>query len=149
MYRKREKCLKLCLYKKMPQIVSLQKKCLKLCLYKKYSPLCQSFLKTNITIVKKIEGVGPIDRRTSTDKLHHFNQKKKKKTFDTWHVTCDTWHGTCDMWHSHVTCDMISFTTLSMTFDMWHVTCDMWHVTLTCDMLHVLGGEHSLKISAP
>ena len=52
----------------------------------------------------KPDGVGPVDNRPSTDKLHLFVPKKK------WHMTCDTWH-------VHVTCDM------------WHVTRDMWHVT--------------------
>ena len=70
----------------------------------------------------KLDEVGPVDNRPSTDKLHHFVQKKKKEK----KVTCDPWHVTHDMWH--------------MTRDMWHVTHDMWHV---------VGGEHSLKISAP
>ena len=73
----------------------------------------------------KLDGVGPVDNRPSTDKLHHFLEKKRI-FFDMWHMTCDTWH---------------------MTYDTWHVTCDMWNVT--CDMWHVVGGEHSLKISAP
>jgi hypothetical protein len=30
---------------------------------------------------RKLDGVGPVDNRPSTDKLHHFVQKKK--------VTCD------------------------------------------------------------
>ena len=72
--------------------------------------------------VNKLDGIGPIDNRPSTDKLHHFVQKKKYM----WHVTCDTWHMTRDMWH--------------MTRDTWHVTHDTWLVW---------GGEHSLKISAP
>ena len=37
------------------------------------------------------------------------------------------------MWHS-------TRDTVHMTGDMWHVTPDMWHT---------VGGEHSLKISAP
>ena len=36
---------------------------------------------------KKIDGVGHVDNRPSTDKLHHFIQQKKM-----WHVTCDMWH---------------------------------------------------------
>ena len=47
-------------------------------------------------------------------------------------VICDTWHVTCDTWHA--------------TSDTRHVTCDNWH--MTCDMWHVIGGTHSLKISA-
>ena len=46
----------------------------------------------------KLDGVGPVDNRPSTDKLHHFVQKiekKKKKSYhkmtgDTLHVTGDT-----------------------------------------------------------
>ena len=35
--------------------------------------------------MKKLDGVGPVDNRPSTDKLHHFVQKKEeeKKTCDT------------------------------------------------------------------
>ena len=51
----------------------------------------------------KLDGVGPIDNRPSTNKLHHFTKKK-----------CDIWLVTCDMWH--------------ITYDTWHATCDMWHV---------------------
>ena len=59
----------------------------------------------------KLDGVGPVDNRPSTDKLLHFVQKKeekrKEKKSDMWRVTRYTWRMTC------------------------------------------LGGEHSLKISAP
>ena len=79
--------------------------------------------------VPKLDGVGPADKRPSTNKLHHFVFKNQKL----WHVTCDTWHVTCDMWH--VTCDM-----WHVTCDMWHLTCDMWHVT--CDMF---GGVNILS----
>ena len=42
---------------------------------------------------KKLDGVGPVDNRPSTDKLHHSVQKKKKKkNSDRWQVTHDTWH---------------------------------------------------------
>ena len=89
-----------------------------------------SFVKIKICIfspkILKLDGVGPVDNRPSTDKLHHF--VKKKMTCDMGHVTCDTWHMTCDTWH--------------MTRDIWHVTHDTWHVTC-------LGGEYFLKISAP
>ena len=34
-----------------------------------------------------------------------------------------------------------------MTRDIWYMTRDTWHAT--CDMWNVVGGEHSLKISAP
>ena len=71
----------------------------------------------------KLDGVGPVDNRPSTDKLHHFVQRKKERK--KLHVTRDMWQ---------------------VTPDTWHVTCDTWHVT--CDMWHIWGGEHSLKISA-
>ena len=53
----------------------------------------------------KLDGVGPVDNRPSTNKLHHFVKKRTKKM---WHMTCDTCH---------------------VTRDMWHVTRDTWHVT--------------------
>ena len=34
--------------------------------------------------LKKLDGVGPVDKRPSTNKLHHIVKKKRKK------VTCDT-----------------------------------------------------------
>ena len=34
---------------------------------------------------KKLDGVGPVDNRPSTDKLHHFVRKKKMKK----KMTCD------------------------------------------------------------
>ena len=49
---------------------------------------------------QELDGVGPVDSRPSTDKLHH----------QMWNMTCDTWHVTHDTWH--------------MTRDMWHVTPD-------------------------
>ena len=40
-----------------------------------------------------------------------------------------------------------------MTLDMWHLTPDIWDLTpdtghVTRDMWHMVGGEHSLKMSA-
>ena len=51
----------------------------------------------------ELDGVGPVDNRPSTDKLHQIvrkKEKKKKVTCDMWHVTWthDTWHVICDMW---------------------------------------------------
>ena len=70
----------------------------------------------------KLDGVGPVDNTPSTNKLHHFVQKKLVKikinnnnNNNKKIVTCDVWHVTCDMWH--------------MTRDMWHVTHDTWHMT--------------------
>ena len=37
------------------------------------------------TLDPKLDGVGHVDNRPSTDKLHHFVKKKKM-----WHLTCDT-----------------------------------------------------------
>ena len=44
---------------------------------------------TMVYMKKKLDGVGPVDNRPSTDKLHHFvrkeeEEKKKRK------ITCDT-----------------------------------------------------------
>ena len=53
-------------------------------------------------LLNKLDGVGPIDNTPSTNKLHHFVQKKKNcdmghVTRDMWHVTRYTWHMTRDM----------------------------------------------------
>ena len=73
------------------------------------------FLYIEIPLDLILDGVGPVDNRPSTDKLHHFVQKRKEK-----------WHATCDMWH--------------VTRDMWHVTCDTWH--MKCD---TFGGVNILS----
>ena len=39
--------------------------------------------------INKLDGVGPVYNRPSTDKLHHFVKKKKLKN-DMCPVTCDT-----------------------------------------------------------
>ena len=69
------------------------------------------FLDYDENIKKKLDGVGPVDNRPSTGKLHQFVRRKKKRRRK----------------------------------KLWHVTRDKWHVTH--DMF--VGGEHSLKISAP
>ena len=51
--------------------------------------------------LRKLDGVGPVVNRPSTDKLHHFVKKKNKKINYIGHVTRDVWHVT-RMWH--VTC---------------------------------------------
>ena len=53
-------------------------------------------------LVYKLDGLGPIDNRHSTNWPRH------------WYFLCDTWYVICDMWQ--VTCDM------------WHVMCDKRHV---------------------
>ena len=87
----------------------------------KMSEVCLTHL-----LLPKLDGVGPVDNRPATNKLHHIVRRKKEeeKNCDMWHVTCDTWHVTGDMRH--------------MTHDTWQMTHDMFG-----------GGEHSLKISAP
>ena len=42
-------------------------------------------LNHNIYILRELDGIGPIENRPSTNRLHHFVQKKKEKK-----VTCDT-----------------------------------------------------------
>ena len=72
----------------------------------------------------KLDRIGPVGNRPSTDKPHHFVQKKKEKKTDTWHLTPDTWHVTPYTW--------------ILTHGTWHMTSDMWHM---------VGVEYSLKIS--
>ena len=55
-------------------------------------PMVQIQFWINTHIKKKLDGIGPVDNKPSTDKLHHFVQKK-------WHVTRDMWHVKHDMWH--------------------------------------------------
>ena len=72
----------------------------------------------------KLDEVGPIDNRPSTDKLHHF-VKKKKMTCDTWHVTRDMWHVTCDTWH---VAHLGGGWTYSQNFSSLALTvCDLWY----------------------
>ena len=75
----------------------------------------------------KLDGVGPVDNRPSTDKLHHFIWRKKIKlhvTCDMWQVTHDTWHVTCDTWH--VT--RLGGWTFSQNFSTLALTvCDLWY----------------------
>ena len=82
--------------------------------------------------VCKLDGVGPIDNRPSTDKLDHLVQRKKYNYNNyMWHMICDTWHFcSCDRWH--VTCDMLHVTcsggwTLSQNFSSLALTvCVSW-----------------------
>ena len=76
----------------------------------------------------KLDGVGPVDNRPSTDKLHKIVKKKRKKekkvTHDMWHMTCDTWHMTHDT--CHMTCwggwaFSQNFNSLALT------VCDLWY----------------------
>ena len=56
-------------------------------------------------IKKKLDRVGPVENRPSTDWLVPPLYPKK----------CDMWHQTCDTWN--------------LTRDTWHLTCDTWDVT--------------------
>ena len=58
---------------------------------------CSLFKIWKSSCVIKLDRVGPVDNRPSTDKLHHFVKKTKQKINKK--LTCDTWHVTCDMWH--------------------------------------------------
>ena len=71
---------------------------------------------------KKIDGVGPVDNRPSTNMLHHIVKKKQKKR-DMWHVTRDTWHVTCATWHvtrdMFVRVDILSKFQLPCSYRLW------------------------------
>ena len=70
----------------------------------------------------KLDGVGPVNNRPSTNKLYHFVWKKKKK--NRWHMTCDMLHVTCDTWH--VTC--CEGWKISQNFSSLALTvCDLWY----------------------
>ena len=73
----------------------------------------------------KLDEVGPVDNRPSTNRLHHF--VRKKKNCDIWHVTCDTWHVTCDMWH--VTCDLFKGVNILSKFQLPSSYC-LWFMIL-------------------
>ena len=59
-----------------------------------YNHTCGQFSHEDFNMVQKqkLDGVGPIDNRPSTDKLHHF-----VRNFFFFNVTRDTRHVTCDM----------------------------------------------------
>ena len=66
----------------------------------------------------KLDGVGPVDNRPSTDKLHHIVKKKKMwyLTRDTRHMTHDTWHMTHDMFGG---VDILSKFQLPSSYCLW------------------------------
>ena len=67
----------------------------------------------------KLDGVGHVDNRTSTDKLH---QCVKKKYI---YIYCDMWHVTCDTWHVVTCCRGWTF---SQNFSSLALTvCDLWY----------------------
>ena len=82
--------------------------------------------------VLKLYGVGPVDNKPSTNKLHNFVIIiifSSSSNCDMWHVICDMWHMKCDMWL--MKCDMlggVSFLTLLtvMEKDMFFYTTIVW-----------------------
>ena len=44
-------------------------------------PDSQKTRSTNLKKKRKLDGVGPVDNRPSTDKIHHFVKKKKLKNY--------------------------------------------------------------------
>ena len=60
----------------------------------------------------KLDGMGPIDKRPSTDKLHHFDFFVEEKKCDTWHPPPDTWHLTPETWQ--------------LIANTWHLKYDTW-----------------------
>ena len=59
-------------------------------------------------------GKATLKNRPSTNKLHHFVQKKIRKEKKKWHVTRDMWHVTSDTWH--VTHDMFGVVNILSKF---------------------------------
>ena len=80
----------------------------------------------NLAMLTKLDGVGPIDNRPSTDKLIHFVQKKKKKEKKL-HVTRDMWNVTRDMWH--VTHDTFGGVNILSKFQL-PSSCRLWFMIL-------------------
>ena len=88
-------------------------------------------LTKGVWAAKKLDGVGPVVNRPSTDKLHYF-VKKNITLSDTWNVTCDKWHMTHDRWEEVNLLSKFQLPTsygLRVRGDMWHLTCNTWHVT--------------------
>ena len=99
-----------------------------------------TLLHTNVSVwlyyLTELDGVGPVDNRPSTNKLHQIVQKKKNVTCDTWHVTCDTWHMTRGTWH--VTHDMLGVMNILSKFQFPSPYC-LWIM-----MLWRYGGKGSM-----
>ena len=66
------------------------------CEFRKPLGIYQENHEKNVRYTSKLDRVGLVDNRPSTNKLHQF---VKKMTCDMWHVTRDMWHATCDRWH--------------------------------------------------
>ena len=78
----------------------------------------------NSLFSSKLDRVGPVDNRPSTDKLYHYVWRKKS---DMWHMTRDMWHMTCDMWH--MTCDMLWGVNILSKFQLPSSHC-LWFMIL-------------------
>ena len=106
----------------------------------------------------KLDGVGLVGNRPSTEKLKHFVEKKREKIREkisnTWYMLHirDMWRVTCSLWlwvNLLSNYQVTSSYCFGVACDMWHVTpvtwqmiCDMWLVTpntwqMICDMWHI------------
>ena len=70
-------------------------------------------------VIKKLDGVGPVDNRPYTDKLHHFVQKKTQQKHDMWHVRRDMWHVRRDTWHVLGRGNILSKFQLPSSYLLW------------------------------
>ena len=78
----------------------------------------------------KLEVVGPVDNRPSTNKLHHFFPKKIHVTHDMCHVTHNMWQVTRDMWHV-----VAGEHSIKISARFWFVIYDIlkiWWKKMTC-----------------
>ena len=88
--------------------------------YNKRKKCSQYFSEKNSN---ELNRVATVDNRPSTDKIHNFVQKEKKKKMT--HVTCDMWYVTCGI--RHAICDS------------WHVIYDKWQMTTAAPgLLHII-----------
>ena len=71
----------------------------------------------------KLDGLGSVDNRPSSDKLHNFVAPPQKKIMKKI-LTCDMWHRTCDVWHMK----WGGGWTFSQKFSSIALTvCDLWY----------------------
>ena len=87
------------------------------------------------SVVIKLDVVGPIDNRPSTNLLHHFVQCLLRIIFfseiffDMWEVTGDMWHMTRETWymtHSVIRTFSQNFNSLDLPVWDWHCLEDIW-----------------------
>ena len=70
-------------------------------------------------VLYKLDGVGPVDNRPSSNKVHQFVKKKKnvkQMIYEMWHVTRDILHVTRDM--RHVIYDMLLGVNILLKFQL-------------------------------